>query len=209
MLRLTYIFALLFSLLTIQMISVRDLSASIIFEPFLAYTFGGNVDQAIDGTIFTWEYSAPTYGFRTGYYNTGFMVGVQFDLVTETWEGTGYRGADINDTSQELGGQNFGLFFGYQLVPPVRFWGNYYLSNRYNKKDDQGLYSRGDTYIGMGFSFGVGYAIWSFLAVNLEYRGFTFNQIKIATEKRTYNLDAGREIHLSEFLLSVSFPIIF
>ncbi|MBF0298146.1 MAG: outer membrane beta-barrel protein [Oligoflexia bacterium] len=201
-----FIFIFIFILL---LSATKILWAGILLEPFLGYALSGSVDQNINNTPFTWDYTGPALGARVGYYNTGIMIGFHFDLINETWNGTGNKISEINETPQKLRGENVGIFFGYQMPIPVRLWSTYYISDKYLKKDDEGQYSNGDAYLGMGFSFGVGYVFWGRMATNLEYRSFILDYVRIASDQGTYVLDNGREIILSEIFFSVSYPFTF
>ncbi|MBF0297916.1 MAG: hypothetical protein HQK51_04310 [Oligoflexia bacterium] len=185
--------------------------ANILIEPSLGYALKGVVKQKLEagGTTYENESTGLGYGLRLGYIRFGFMLGIQGDMISEDWTGKGPKVTDVNDKKQKMDGRNAGIFVGYQTPFFVKLWTTFYCYDEYVKKDDNGPYSKDDAYLGTGYTVGLGVAFLYYMAMNIEYRKFSFDKLRVKADEKTYKLDNERDVNKSEIYLSLSFPFNF
>jgi hypothetical protein len=122
--------------------------ALILIEPYIGYDFSLSGKNA-DGQDM--DFSGFGYGGRLGLQLAMIMFGVSYDKL------------DLNYWDQT----NTGIFVGWNPKGEgIRFWGTYFVSSKGGSDDDKG----------MGFALGLGWKFKDWLALNLEYRGYTFDK---------------------------------
>ena len=176
---------------------------------------------------------------RSGHYLGGrlgitlapnFVLGGDFRIgeleSDKRWGEAVYNDLMTYDTSA------LGVFFLYTIRPSIKIWGTFYFKNTHEmtslavnggQKRPYGL-DRGTTLTGKKYAVGVGYEVFSFVNINLEYSISKFEAItypiipslfahsgqnwRIGANKRyQFHAEIPDEFGGSEFVLSISFPI--
>ena len=180
------ILILVFSIIS-MLIYTKNSKAGTLLEPYAGmalsstYTIDGGGSGEISGTV---------VGGRLGFQQLGFMAGL--DGRRQSYEFKPNSGSDSEVTFTQLG-----FFVGYDFPILLRVWGQYVFSYNGEDNDDADIKYTG----GSGTVLGVGYKIFPFISVNLEYSN---------TSTSTYESSAGevdRDINYQSYLLSVSLPL--
>jgi opacity protein-like surface antigen len=146
--------------------------ALILIEPYVGYDFSVSGKDSSGNDM---DFNGWGYGGRLGLQLAMIMFGVSYDKL---------------DLSLEPGGNwdqtNTGIFVGWNPKGEgIRFWGTYFFSKG-GSDDDKG----------MGYALGLGWKFKPWLALNLEYRGYTFDKPEGDSDKPK----------LDSLFLTVSFP---
>lgn len=185
--------------------------ANILIEPFGGISLKGEVEKSENSTSGSdkWSYMAPSYGFRLASDYLGIYLGGEAGFMLQTWKGVEPINPGVNDNPQKLNGSYLGIVLAYFFPFGVIFRANYYTLANFQKRDSNGAFDAKDTYQGLGYGLGLGYRILPFLAINGEYRSFYLDKLKSGKNGERISLKDGREVSMSEILVSISFPIIF
>lgn len=153
--------------------------ASINVEPFLGYTFSGEVGTS--------DLTGVGYGARVGYdLALGLGFGAEYFQGSYTAENTAGVESDFEPT-------DIGVYVSYDFPILVRAWATYVISG----KEDSGAAELS----GNGFKVGVGFTGLPFVAINLEYT--TINYDESETAGVTTAIDRDRD----GIMLNVSLPL--
>ncbi|MBF0363081.1 MAG: hypothetical protein HQK49_18820 [Oligoflexia bacterium] len=187
------------------LLPIKNCFSSIYFEPFVGYALNGKADKKENSTntTYKWKYSSPGYGARLGFTFNGPFASLEYTQMKYELKGEDPTVAGVTDESQKLDGSLYGLCSGYEFSMGFFFRSTFFYSEL-KKKDDQGPYSNGDTYQGMGGAVALGYRILSHLTLSAEYRKLVYKIIKLSGTR--YNLDGGRELNMSEIFISIAVP---
>ena len=175
---------------------ISPAQAALLVEPLIGYSFNVKSSSPETDDLTKSETSGGSgvgYGGRLGYQNFGFQVGLDYLASSLDMNDKDF---DKNfDTSEWAG------FVGFKFPVLLRVYAGYIFSATGETKDDtSGKVSYAG---GSGPKFGVGFTGIPFLAVNLEYRNLTFDEIKFAGTK--YKVDTD----VSALFLNLSLPLTF
>ena len=192
--------------------------AGVLIEPYVGFAKSLSGKATINGTGHEFDYTSPEYGGRLGMTWMGLMTGVDYSMESfklHTKAPASVADAAV-DAKDKVDKSQIGIFLGYRF-PMIRFWGTYFLSSEVKGKDadrspgsgssDQFIRGQVKFKDGSGFGVGMGYSLFPFVSINGEYRKISYDTI---IQSDGSKLDAAfytGKISLSEFLLSVSFPI--
>lgn len=172
-------------------------NAGFLIEPYVGYSVSSGEDGMSPPT--KWEQTAPFFGARLGYQNLGFMGGLDF---THGMEAEIEETSGATTTKTDVDQNTFGAFFGYNFPIMLRVWGAYYFSTVLGVQSGSGL---GNDIKGSGYGLGVGYTGLPFVALNLEYRRMTFDEVETLIGQ-TVKLTSEEEQDFNQIMLSVSMP---
>ena len=208
-----------------------NLYALIHIEPLIGTRMGGSEEffmTSIDGG--SYERSGNYLGGRLGIsLAPGFVFGGDFRMgeleSNKRWGEAVYNDLMTYDTSA------LGVFFLYALGPSVKIWGTYYFKNIHEMTSEAvdsgqirpyGL-TKGTTLTGKKYAMGMGYEVFPFVNINLEYSISKFETITYpniafftrpdytwrigANEVYSEHANLPDEFAGSEFVLSISFPL--
>ncbi len=197
-------FILSFALLTMVSTSV---SAGIHLEPYVGYAKGSEGNHTPStGDVSAADYTGLGFGARVGVSFVGLLAGL-------TYDSQGLTSSDDDTPTLEVDykGTNMGVFVGYEFPLGLRLWGTYYASAKFEFDSITGFSGSGligDAYVGSGIGLGVGMSVIPMiLAVNLEYKSFTYDEYDDAQTGITTNLTGNNEAGSSYLVLSVSAPL--
>ncbi len=179
--------------------------AGILIEPYIGYKTGGS-EQTSGSTKNEYDSSGYGLGARLGYSTMGFSLGLQYEMGSHEVEQTKPTTVKATEYDTSL----LGAFVGFSM-PLIRFWGSYFFSanTEVSKANPDAGDEKGDEVNGSGYGLGVGFTGFPFIAINLEYRMLTMDEVKSGGV--TYNLpvSGNSEVDAKEFMLSLSVPLDF
>ncbi|MBI2520170.1 MAG: outer membrane beta-barrel protein [Bdellovibrio sp.] len=194
--------------------------AGVNIEPYLGYLIHNNeykstVTSALD-TSYEYSYKTPLLGARLGYGMLGFSLGVDYSRSLGAFKFKQEKPAS-SAASDEYTNSNLGLYAGYKFPILIRVWGTYFLKNQLKLDKTGGAQDTDDSVEinGKGFALGAGWTGLPFLAINLEYRSITYDEIKQrngTTITLPYSLGGAtvtEKIKAKEIVLSASLPLDF
>lgn len=156
---------------------------SVLFEPYVGMTFGGELEQGSSESSF----DGASYGAKFGAQYMGLYGGFDYRLGNFT----------TNDDSvladETLNAEIYYAFLGYEFPAFFKVWAGLGIGGRANSDDLE--FSEGS-----GSLIGFGYKGLPLVALNLEFVNWKYDKV-----------DPGGDTDLegSNFLLSVSVPINF
>jgi hypothetical protein len=189
--------------------------AGVHIEPYLGYMLHSSEQKTTTTTALdtTTEYSAssPLLGARLGYGMLGFSFGVDYSMSTGAFE-LEQDSPATTTPSDKYKSTNLGLYAGFTFPIMLRVWATYFINNKLELDKVGGTAANSDSMelTGNGLAVGVGWTGLPFLALNLEYRMLTFDEIKrrdgtvVALPSTTFG-----ELEAKEIVLSVSLPLDF
>lgn len=152
--------------------------ALILIEPYVGYDFSLNGEAGSS----KFDFSGLGYGGRLGIQLTTIMFGVSYDIMDLDIEPEGGGKFGYEQT-------NLGVFVGWNpKLDGIRFWGTYFIDSD-GDADGSTTKDSGD-----GFGIGFGYKFKPWLALNAEYRTFSYDE------------PAGTDMKLDSIFISLSFP---
>ncbi|MFT6070358.1 MAG: hypothetical protein ACJAT2_000842 [Bacteriovoracaceae bacterium] len=181
-------------------------TAGIHLEPYVGYAKGSEGNHTPStGDQHASDYTGIGFGARVGISYIGFLAGL-------TYDSQGITGSDDDTPSIEVDykGTNMGAFVGYEFPIGFRIWASYYVDSKFEIDSVSGANSNqiGDTLLGNGMSIGLGMSVIPMvLAVNLEYKTFTYDEYEDVSAGTTVALNGSSEAGASYLLLSVSAPL--
>jgi hypothetical protein len=190
-------------LLVLTFLITSNLFAGVLIEPYLGYRTG-STEQTIDGTKYEKDLSGHVIGARLGYGFMGLSFGLQYEIGAVEYEQTkptSAPGTDYDTTA-------LGAFIGFG-VPLFRVWGTYFFSadSEVSKNNPAEEDVKGDEANGKGFALGAGFTGLPFLALNLEYRMITIDEVSSSGTTYALPIQGNSEVDVKEIIFSVSVPL--
>lgn len=204
-------------LVLLFLMALPTVQAGVHLEPYLGYTFGSD-ESTESGTVVENSYKTPLAGARLGYGMLGFSFGVDYSMSLGAFDLEQDKPA-TSAAPDSYTSTNLGIYAGYTFPIMFKVWGTYFLKNKLELDALGGgaTPSSGDNteITGNGFALGVGWTGLPFLALNLEYRSITFDEIteRSGTVSKLPLSSGGvvteSEVDAKEIILSVSVPLDF
>jgi hypothetical protein len=180
--------------------------AGIHLEPYLGYAKGSEGNHTPStGDQNAADYTGIGFGARVGISYLGLLAGLTYDS-----QGINATDDDSPAIDIDYKGTNMGAFVGYEFPLGLRLWFSYYVDSAFEIDAVNGGTSSqiGDSFNGNGMSIGVGMSVIPMvLAVNLEYKSFTYDEYEDVSTGRTLALTGNSEASSSYLFLSVSAPL--
>lgn len=161
-------------------------NAALLIEPVIGYSYGkfnteldnnGPTTDKSDHTL-----SGTSYGGRLGYQNYGFQLGLD------------YLASSMSQDGESMKTSEWGGFVGFEFPILVRVYAGYVFSGTAETTvEDIDVNLKGGT----GPKIGVGFTLFPFLDINLEYRRISFDSYK----KGNVTLDADYSATMLAFSL--------
>ncbi len=191
--------------------------AGVWIEPYLGYMSGkATATVSVLGgapTEYKYTYKTPMLGARLGYGMMGLSAGLDYSLSTGSFEYKQDTPATTHGADKDKY-TNLGIYVGYKFPLLFRVWGTYFLKSE-TKTDTVGAGTGstvGDKVKGKGYALGAGFTGLPLVAINLEYRAITFDEVTDASTGTTTTLPISNalftesEIKAKEIMLSLSVP---
>jgi hypothetical protein len=182
-------------------------SAGIHLEPYVGYAKGSEGNHTPTTTdANAADYTGIGFGARVGISYLGLLAGA-------TYDSQGLTSSDDDTPTLEIDfkGTNMGVFVGYEFPLGLRLWGTYYASASFEFDGITGANGSalvGDAYKGTGIGLGVGMSVIPMvMAINLEYKSFSYDEYDDAQTGITTSLTGNAEASSSYLVLSVSAPL--
>lgn len=185
----------LFIFFALVIAAVQASHAAILVEPLVGFTVANKFDSRTTSDITASEnYSGSglAYGGRLGYQNMGFQLGL--DYLHSAVD------VDDKDIKSDITTSEWAAFAGFRFPILLRFYAGYIFSGTGEYKTAS---SNVDINGGTGYKVGLGWTLFPFLDLNLEYKKTNYDEIKTGGSKLKADLDN------SAYLLSVSLPFTF
>ncbi len=165
--------------------------AALLLEPLVGFSASSKLDFKTGS-----DYSGGmglSYGGRVGYQNLGFQLGL--DYLNSSID------MDDSDFKSNLKTTEWAGFVGFRFPILVKVYAGYIFSaNGDSKKKVLGVTQNLDLSNGTGYKLGIGYTLFPFVDINLEYRKGAYGEYKLGGVKTKEDTD------FSSYLLSVSLP---
>ncbi len=197
---------LVFAMLLVLAIPVAQ--AGLHLEPYVGY-LSGKSKVTILGTEVKDTYKTAMIGARVGLGMMGVSAGVDYSMSPGTFELKQDTPATSAGPDKEKY-KNLGIFVAFKFPVLFRVWGTYFLNSEM-KVDTVGAgtgSSVDDKLKGKGFAVGAGFTGLPIVAINLEYRRITFDELDDGATGVTTSLPtaAVSEFKTNEVMLSISAP---
>ena len=135
-------------------------------EPFLGYRIG-KIQRQENTQTYKFNTHGQIIGGRVGYNYLYFSSGFEVNYGEMN---ASVKSAPIGTTSESYTTSGLGVFVNVELPLLFRFWGTYYLSQKYEN-------SISEDFNGDGYSLGVGLTTLPFVTINLEAKYLKFSEI--------------------------------
>lgn len=180
--------------LFICVIGFRAAHAGLYFEPYYGQETGSYVgtatimsvpvatDSSTSGTVF---------GAKIGFSFSGFGFGFDASNSTLTQEESGVK--------NDLEPRQSGIFFQYTPEFPIKFCFTY-INDSVSRDETLESIGLSDRAKGSGFKIGVGYLVFKYLALNVDYLSVNFNSADDPAVKRF-------DVYRNATMLSISLPM--
>ena len=196
--------------IAMMVLGIGRAQAGVLLEPYFGYaaSVAGLERNLVDGNEIILDYGTWDLGARAGYVHNIFMAGLDFDWrkMKPTYT---FGDPDTNEPMEKrpkVQMLNLGIFVGVWLKENFNIRGSYFPLIRYKFTEipadllEYDIINDGDTWSGNGFSFAIGWRVWEWVAVNFEYKFYSYNHFngeKVSDDKR---------FRPSELLFTVSLP---
>lgn len=192
------------------LLGVAKASAGVLLEPYFGYaaSVGAREKKLYEDAEISVSYGSWDLGGRAGYVYDIFMAGIDFDWrkMKPTYTLGDPDTKEITEVRAKVQMVNLGIFVGIWLKDNFNFRGSYFPLIRWKYTEvpsmiaDLELLSAGDTWSGNGFSFAVGWRVYDWVAVNFEYKYYSYNHFN--DEK----VNKDQRFTPSELLFTISLP---
>jgi len=202
----------------------RTANAGVLIEPYFGYAASvGGLDKTIGKMEDFEEYSVEIVtdyggwdiGARAGYVYSIFMAGIDFDYrsLKATYQFGNPATQEPVEIQPEIKMMSFGIFAGVWLKNNINIRASYFPMASWNFKsmpstvDIGGDFGEmeipvktGDEWTGDAFSFAIGWRVYEWVAVNFEYKKYSYNEFN------DKEVDSDKRFRPSELIFTVSFP---
>ena len=174
-------------LLCLFLVISTKANAKFFLEPYVG--LGKSTSEEIQYPDVTFDNFSINPGLKFG---TSTMLRLITAGVDVSHQSSTVEGDSSEDDALER--MDYALFVGFDLPILFRAWAKYIFISGLNIGDAEILGSS-------GYGFGVGYTGLPLLNLNLEYRNLSWNKVRINGNEN------NRDGNISEFILSLSFPL--
>ncbi|RLA61855.1 MAG: hypothetical protein DRQ89_10580 [Epsilonproteobacteria bacterium] len=184
--------------------------AGILLEPYGGYaaSVGALEKKLADDSELIIDYGGWDFGARAGYVYDIFMAGFDFDwrIMKPTYTLGDPDTKEIIEIKPKVQMINFGIFVGVWLKNNINARFTYFPLTRYEFTEipsdlvEYDIVHDGDTWSGNGLSLAIGWRVHDWVAVNFEYKYYSYNKFK--DEK----VDSEKRFKPKELLFTVSLP---
>jgi len=174
--------------------AIQASHAAILVEPVVGFTLANKFEFNETSEMESGEIKGNgfAYGGRIGYQNMGFQLGL--DYLHSAVD------VDEKDVKSDVETSEWAAFAGFRFPILLRFYAGYIFSGTGEYKLESGS---ADLNNGTGYKVGVGWTLFPFLDLNLEYKKVNYDEFKAGGDKSKADIDN------SSYLLSVSLPFTF
>ncbi|MGB0454294.1 MAG: hypothetical protein ACPGJV_11340 [Bacteriovoracaceae bacterium] len=180
-------------------------------DPYVGYAVQGT--SKFQNSLMNAEadYNSINYGLRVGVSSSPVAAGVQVDMGMGDYKWTDLtNGGECSDNCDEMDAQNIGVFVNFDLPILFRAYGAFFPSAKLTDgNDSKGQFQSGSELSGTGMMIGAGYTGIPFISLNLEYRTFTYDELKDNSGSSDLPVDGQSEVDLTQILFSISAPFDF
>jgi len=172
---------------------VGQTHASILVEPYLGLSIGGQGKARIDSATYAYSFSSAIYGGRVGYEYLGVMGGIDYSHQNFTMTRVGSGGSTSKPTASR---NQVGIFVGYDFPFLLRGWATYFLGGQMDLGSEK--FSNGK-----GLELGLGFKALPVLSFNLSLRNIEYYKYT-TTAPATYGTN---KLKISEVIFAASIPL--
>lgn len=191
----------LFIFFALVIAAVQASHAAILLEPVVGYNVSGKLEanETADVSKDSSSGGGVAYGGRLGYQNMGFQIGLDYLKSNQA--------LDDKNIKSDFESSEWAAFIGFRFPILLRVYAGYIFSANGSMKVDADLGAGTQRYDydhenGTGAKFGLGWTLFPFLDLNLEYRKITYDEGKLSNDVK---LDTTNNV----FMLGVSLPFTF
>jgi len=197
-------------ILALLLLGIGRAQAGVLLEPYFGYaaSVAGLEKKLFDGNEIILDYGTWDFGARAGYVYDIYMAGLDFDWrkMKPTYTLGDPDTKEATEIRPKVQMLNLGIFVGVWLKDNFNVRVSYFPLIRYKFTEipsdllDYDIVHDGDTWSGNGFSLAIGWRVWEWVAVNFEYKYYSYNHFndeKVSNDKR---------FRPSELLFTVSLP---